>query len=121
MDNQREFAPYRAERLQRAEQIEEWVKLTAEKVAQVAPPLGGEQPADKGIRAATRELGIDRRKPKRLKRFPFKLNRNPEAADLSQASPRRPAISALTAVKSIVQSRSPASHRRRRKPPAKRG
>lgn len=47
--------------LQRAEQIEEWRKLTAEKRgAQVEPPLGGAQPHDTGVKATARELGISR-------------------------------------------------------------
>lgn len=46
--------------LERDEHIAEWVKLTEEKKgAQVAPP-GGKQPHDKGIKAAVRELGVDR-------------------------------------------------------------
>ena len=43
-----EFAPHRTDRSQRAKQIAEWVKLTAEKVAQV-DALGRRAPADKGI------------------------------------------------------------------------
>jgi hypothetical protein len=42
-----------------AEHIAEWVKLTGEKVAQVAPP-GGRQPKNQGINAV-RDLGIDER------------------------------------------------------------
>ena len=49
---------------ERAEHIAEWVKLTREKVAQVAPP-GGRQPRDQGIRSAVRELGIDRTEAQR--------------------------------------------------------
>lgn len=46
--------------LERKLQIAEWIKLSADrKVAQVEPP-GGIQPNEKGIRAASRELGIDR-------------------------------------------------------------
>nr|WP_244635565.1 hypothetical protein [Chthonobacter albigriseus] len=45
--------------LERDEQVAEWVRLTNEKVAQSAPP-GGAQPAAKGLRAAQRELGIER-------------------------------------------------------------
>jgi hypothetical protein len=45
---------------ERAEHIAEWVRLTSEKVAQVAPPSGGVQPKEQGIRKAVRELGIDR-------------------------------------------------------------
>ncbi|ACI98702.1 hypothetical protein [Rhodospirillum centenum] len=49
---------------ERAEHIAEWVRLTADKGAQVAPP-GGRQPHDKGIKAAVRELGIDRTEAQR--------------------------------------------------------
>ncbi|MDI9850053.1 hypothetical protein QM467_18620 [Rhodoblastus sp. 17X3] len=42
--------------LERDEQIAEWARL-AEKVAQ---PLGGKQPAEKGISKAARDLGLDR-------------------------------------------------------------
>jgi hypothetical protein len=45
--------------LERSEQIAEWVKLT-DKVVQIAPPPGGVQPADKGIRKASRELGVEK-------------------------------------------------------------
>jgi ParB family transcriptional regulator, chromosome partitioning protein len=47
--------------LERAEQLSEWVLLTAEKSkgAQVAPP-GGAQPHKKGIKAAVRDLGLKR-------------------------------------------------------------
>ena len=45
--------------LQRDEHVAEWVRLTGEKGAQLAPP-GGKQPRDKGIKAAVRKLGIDR-------------------------------------------------------------
>jgi len=45
--------------LERSEHVSEWIKLTEERVAQVAPPGGG-QPASKGIRGAVRELGIER-------------------------------------------------------------
>ena len=62
---------------QRANQIAEWVRLTAEKVAQVAPPLGGEQPADKGIRAATRELGIDRREAQTAEKVSVQVEQKP--------------------------------------------
>lgn len=46
---------------ERSDQIAEWVRLTEEKrkVSQVATP-GGKQPKDAGIRAASRELGIDK-------------------------------------------------------------
>ena len=46
--------------LERDEHIAEWVRLAGVcKGAQLAPP-GGAQPNDKGIKAASRELGIER-------------------------------------------------------------
>lgn len=50
---------------ERGEHVAEWVRLTAEKVAHVAPPLGGVQPKEQGLRKATRELGIDRTEAQR--------------------------------------------------------
>lgn len=49
---------------ERADHIAEWMRLTAEKGAQHAPP-GGKQLHDKGIKAAVRELGIDRTEAQR--------------------------------------------------------
>lgn len=48
-------------KLERSEQVAEWVRLTDEKRkgAQLAPP-GGRQANDVGIKAASRELGIER-------------------------------------------------------------
>lgn len=46
--------------LERDEHIAKWVELVETKVAQIAPPCGGDQPAEKGIRKAVRELGIER-------------------------------------------------------------
>jgi ParB family chromosome partitioning protein len=46
--------------LERDEHISEWVRLAGmNKGAQFAPP-GGNQPNDKGIKAASRELGVER-------------------------------------------------------------
>lgn len=45
----------------RAELVAEWVRITGERqVAQVAPPPGGEQPKEKGVREAARKLGMTR-------------------------------------------------------------
>ena len=49
---------------ERAEMVALWMRLTGEKVAQVAPP-GGRQPRDQGIRSAVRDLGIDRTEAQR--------------------------------------------------------
>jgi ParB-like chromosome segregation protein Spo0J len=51
---------HRAEltKLERAEQIEEWRKLTAEKGGKDFSPTGGAQPHDTGVKATARELGI---------------------------------------------------------------
>lgn len=43
--------------IERAEHIEEWRKLSA-KVAHDAPPSGGEQPKEAGVRKTARELGV---------------------------------------------------------------
>jgi hypothetical protein len=60
---------HRAEltKLERSEQVAEWVRLTLKqedgepnKGAEPRPPSGGKQPNDKGIKAASRELGIAR-------------------------------------------------------------
>jgi ParB/RepB/Spo0J family partition protein len=45
--------------LERANHIAEWVRLT-DKGAQIAHPLGGVQPEDRGISKASKELGKDR-------------------------------------------------------------
>ncbi|VTZ27245.1 conserved hypothetical protein [Methylocella tundrae] len=50
--------------LERSELISEWIGLT-DKVGQLAPPLGGIQPNDKGVRRAVRELGIERTEARR--------------------------------------------------------
>lgn len=44
--------------LERSEHIAEWIRLT-DKGAQLGPP-GGAQPNDKGIKRATKELGVER-------------------------------------------------------------
>ena len=46
-------------KLERDEQIAEWVRLTAEKARKNSAPLGGSQPTDRGIRKAAVELGYD--------------------------------------------------------------
>jgi ParB-like nuclease family protein len=56
--------------IERAEQIDEWRQLCkGAKVAQVAPPSGGEQPADKGIRKIAKELGVSRREVERAEKI----------------------------------------------------
>ncbi len=54
---------------QRAEQIEEWRKLTAEKVAQVGPPLGGGQPKEGGVRKTAEALGVSRQEVQRASKI----------------------------------------------------
>lgn len=50
---------------ERSRHVAEWVRLAEErKGAQLAPP-GGRQPHDRGIKAAARELGIDRTEAQR--------------------------------------------------------
>ena len=51
--------------LQRAEQIAEWIKLTEEKLAQVDPVSAGGRGNTGGVRAAARELGVDRNEARR--------------------------------------------------------
>ncbi len=52
--------------LERSEHIAEWIRLTNDEVGQLAQPLpGGKQPADKGISAATRKLGVERTEARR--------------------------------------------------------
>src|SRR6476620_6451713 len=46
--------------LERAEHLNEWRKLTLEKVAQAGPPDGGLQPDDQGIRKTAKEFGTTR-------------------------------------------------------------
>lgn len=45
--------------LEHSEHVAEWAAL-AEKVSQVATPLGGNQPKESGVRKAARELGISK-------------------------------------------------------------
>lgn len=53
--------------LDRDEHIARWVDLAEQqKVAQIAPP-GGQQPKEAGVRAATKELGLDRRDVQRAR------------------------------------------------------
>lgn len=59
--------------LERDEHIAEWVRLCEQKkVAQNAPP-GGEQPHEKGIRAASRELNLERTDVQRAVKVAEKL------------------------------------------------
>jgi ParB family chromosome partitioning protein len=47
--------------LEHAEHVAEWTRLTEArtKVLQIATPAGGQQPAEKGVRKAARDLGLD--------------------------------------------------------------
>ena len=47
--------------LERSNQIARWAELTAAKVGQLDQPLGGAQPAEKGISKVSRELHLDRK------------------------------------------------------------
>jgi ParB-like chromosome segregation protein Spo0J len=47
--------------LERSNQIGRWAELTAAKVGQLDQPLGGSQPAEKGISKVARELNLDRK------------------------------------------------------------
>lgn len=44
--------------VERAEHIEEWRKLTGERVTNISSPSGGRQPAEAGIRKTARDLGV---------------------------------------------------------------
>lgn len=46
--------------LERDTQIGRWAELTAAKGAQIAPPSGGHQPQEKGVKKVARDLGIER-------------------------------------------------------------
>jgi hypothetical protein len=46
--------------LERSNQIARWAELMAAKGAQIAPPSGGHQPQEKGIKKLARDLGIER-------------------------------------------------------------
>ena len=46
--------------LERSNQIARWAELIAAKEAQIAPPSGGHQPREKGIKKVARDLGIER-------------------------------------------------------------
>lgn len=46
--------------LERDEQVARWVELVESKVSQLATPSGGVQPKERGVRKASRELGISK-------------------------------------------------------------
>jgi ParB-like chromosome segregation protein Spo0J len=46
--------------LERSNQIARWAELIAAKGAQVAPPSGGHQPRERGIKKVARDLGVER-------------------------------------------------------------
>ena len=75
--------------LERDEQIAEWVRLTAEKVSQVATPLGGSQPNTKGVRQAERDLGIKRDDASRALRVADLSDSAKEAARASKLDNNR--------------------------------
>ena len=47
--------------LERSDQIARWAELTAIRVGQVDQPLGGAQPAEKGISKLARDLNMERK------------------------------------------------------------
>lgn len=53
--------------LERSEHINEWRRLTAEKVFQVETPSGGKQPAEIGVRKTASELGVSAAQVSRAK------------------------------------------------------
>lgn len=66
--------------LQRSEQVARWVVL-ADKVSQLATPLGGRQPKDEGIRKAARDLNIPKDAVHRSKKI---ADLSPEAKAAAQ-------------------------------------
>lgn len=66
--------------------------MTEEKGGQVAHPSGGKQPHDKGISAATRELGIERTEARRSVKID---NLTPEAKQAAVETGRADSQSAL--------------------------
>jgi len=76
--------------LERASEIAEWIALTAkkqqdEKPAQVAPVSGG-RGNEAGVRAASRELGVDRDQARRSIKI---ANISPAAKDAARAAGAR--------------------------------
>ncbi|MBP0445008.1 hypothetical protein J8J14_09470 [Roseomonas sp. SSH11] len=66
---------------ERSDHIAEWVRLTAEKVAQVGPPTGGAQPGEQGIRKAAKDLGVKRQEAQRAVKI---ASIAPEAKDAAR-------------------------------------
>lgn len=74
--------------VERAEHIDEWRKLTVEKGGQVAHPLGGVQPHDKGHVKTADALGITRetvRRAERIAALPDDIRDQARAEDWSQS------------------------------------
>jgi ParB family chromosome partitioning protein len=69
--------------LERSEQIEEWRRLTCEKVAQAGPPSGGEQPQETGIRKTAKALHVPRQEVQRAHRI---ASITPEAKQAARGS-----------------------------------
>lgn len=73
--------------VERAEHIDEWRRLTVEKVGQVAPPAGGAQPADKGHRKTADALGVTRetvRRAEAIAALPNEVRQQAKAEGWSQ-------------------------------------
>ena len=70
---------------ERADHIAEWVRLTAENVAQVGLPTGGQQPRETGIRKAASELGVSRQEAQRAVKI---ASIQPEAKAAAAADPK---------------------------------
>lgn len=74
--------------VERAEQIDEWRRLTVEKGAQLAHPSGGHQPHDKGHSKTADALGITRdtvRRAERIASLPEDVRDQARAEDWSQS------------------------------------
>lgn len=73
--------------VERAEHIDEWRRLTVEKVVQLAPP-GGEQPKERGHRKTAEALGVTRetvRRAERIASLPEEVRDQARAEDWSQS------------------------------------
>jgi ParB family chromosome partitioning protein len=69
--------------IERAEHIEEWRKLTAEKGREISSPSGGAQPHDTGVKATARKLGVD---PKEVRSARKIAGLTPEAKEAARAA-----------------------------------
>ncbi len=67
--------------LQRDEHLDEWRRLTLEKVRQSAAPTGGKQPKENGYRKTAKEFGTDERDIRRAEKV---ASLTPEAKEVAR-------------------------------------